>query len=568
VGDATGMLNHSSRNPTTREGGNSGGHRQSNLLALEQVMSNNVREFDYVIVGAGSAGCVLANRLTEDPAVEVCLVEAGPSDKSIFIQMPAALTFPIESDVFNWKFESEPEAELHGRVIGQARGRCLGGSSSINGMVYVRGSKKDYDGWRDVGVKGWDFEDCLPYFRRMETFENGRDPNRGGSGPMTVVRSKAEHPLYRSFLRAGQEFGLRTADDYNSGDQEGVHITQATIRNGVRCSTSLAYLEPASKRKNLTVMTRCLVEKIGFKGITATGVTLKQKGVQHEVRAAREVILSAGTIGSPHLLMLSGIGDRVQLKQHDIDTVAHLPGVGADLQDHVVAPLRFRTPSGVSIRRQLNTLGRLKLGIEWSLFKTGLGATNFFEVGAFFKSSDDVDYFNMQHEFLPFLADFQSGKVAISDGFQYFVSQMRPYSRGSVTLKSADPTKKPAIRFNYLTDDRDVGEMINGIRRTLEMAHQPSWSRYRGEAIDSPNLRDSDGNVAAWLRTVANTEHHPTSTCRMGTDEYAVTDGVGLVHRLNNLRVVDGSILPRVPSANINAPIIMVAEKIAASMTQ
>jgi choline dehydrogenase len=257
-------------------------------------MSSNVREFDYVIVGAGSAGCVLANRLTEDPAVEVCLIEAGPSDKSIFIQMPAALTFPIESDVFNWKFESEPEPELHGRVIGQARGRCLGGSSSINGMVYVRGNKKDYDSWRDVGVKGWDFEDCLPYFRRMETFEDGRDPKRGGSGPITVVRSKADHPLYRSFLQAGQEFGLRDAGDYNSGEQEGVHITQANIRNGVRCSTSLAYLEPALKRKNLTVMTDCLVERINFNGNAATGVTLKQKDEQKEVRAAHEVILSAG----------------------------------------------------------------------------------------------------------------------------------------------------------------------------------------------------------------------------------------------------------------------------------
>jgi len=266
--------------------------------------------------------------------------------------------------------------------------------------------------------------------------------------------------------------------------------------------------------------------------------------------------------------MLSGIGERTQLQQHGIDSRAHLPGVGADLQDHVVAPLRFRTPNGVSIRRQLNTFGRLKLGVEWSLFKTGLGATNFFEVGAFFKSSDDIDYFNMQHEFLPFLADFQSGKVTISDGFQYFVSQMRPYSRGSVTLKSADPTQKPAIRFNYLTDDRDIGEMVNGIRRTLEMANQSAWSRYRGEAIDTPNLSDSDVDIATWLRTVANTEHHPTSTCRMGTDENAVTDELGRVHQVSNLRIVDGSILPKVPSANINAPIIMVAEKIAASMTR
>lgn len=530
-------------------------------------MVNPMNEFDYVIVGAGSAGCVLANRLTENAAVSVCLIEAGPSDKSIFIKMPAALTFPIESDVFNWKFESEPEPELHDRVIGQARGRCLGGSSSINGMVYVRGDKRDYDNWRTLGVEGWDFADCLPYFRRMESFENGADPVRGGNGPITVTRSKADHPLYQSFLEAGQQFGLANAGDYNSGNQEGVHITQATIRNGVRCSTSLAYLKPAIRRPNLTVLTDCLVERINLNNGVATGVTVRQKGEQKVIHAATEVVLCAGTVGSPHLLMLSGIGDREQLAAHGVDSQAHLPGVGADLQDHVVAPLRFRSPQGVSICKELNTLGRLKLGVQWSLFKTGLGATPFFEVGSFFKSSDDVDYFNMQHEFLPFLADFQSGKVHIADGFQYFVSQMRPHSRGSISLRSANPQHKPVIRFNYLTDPRDVTQMVGGIRKTLEMVDQPAWARYRGASIDTPALGASDNELAAWLRQVANTEHHPTSTCRMGTDDKAVTDNQGRVHGVSQLRVVDGSILPRVPTANINAPIIMAAEKIAATMS-
>jgi len=531
-------------------------------------MSKSTQEFDYVIVGAGSAGCVLANRLSEDPAISVCLLEAGSSDRSIFIQMPAALTFPIESDRYNWKFESEPEPELHGRSIGQARGRGLGGSSSINGMVYVRGARQDYDSWRSLGVEGWDFDDCLPYFKKMESFEGGRDPMRGGSGPISVVRSKADHPLYRAFLSAGQEFGLRDAGDYNSGEQDGVHITQATIRDGVRCSTSLAYLAPARHRPNLTVMTGCLVEKILVDGRTAGGVTLSQRGERKTIRAARETILSAGTVGSPHLLMLSGIGDRAALAEHGIASTAHLPGVGADLQDHVVAPLRFTSPGGVSIRRQLNMIGRLKLGIEWLLFKRGLGATNFFEVGAFFKSSDAIDYFNMQHEFLPFLADFQSGKVTISDGFQYFVSQMRPYSRGRIALKSADPAAKPSIRFNYLTDRRDTLEMVDGVRKTLDMANQSAWSRYKGVAVDTPERTASDAEIEAWLRTVANTEHHPTSTCRMGSDDLAVADSTGRVHGLEKLRIVDGSILPRVPSANINAPIIMAAEKIAATMTQ
>ena len=519
-------------------------------------------EYDYLIVGAGSAGCVLANRLTEDPSVEVCVVEAGPSDNSIIIRMPAALTFPIESNIYNWKFESEPEAELHGRSIGQARGRGLGGSSSINGMVFVRGSPKDYDAWRDLGVEGWSFAECLPYFRKMESFEGGRDPMRGGSGPVSVVRSKAEHPLYRTFLEAGLQFGLRDAGDYNSGDQEGVHVTQATIRDGVRCSTSLAYLRPAMRRPNLTVLTNCLVEKIDFEGAKAVGMTLRRRGQPVQLRAGREVILSAGTVGSPYLLMLSGIGDAAQLRAHGITSRAHLPGVGANLQDHVVAPLRFQSAEGVSIRRQLNTMGRAKLGVEWILRKTGLGATNFFEVGAFFQSGNAVNHFNMQHEFLPFLADFQSGKVSIADGFQYFVSQMRPYSRGSIFLKSADPARKPGIRFNYLSDARDTAEMVAGIRRTLEMVGQPAWDRYRGEAVDTPEVSASDADLAAWLRTVANTEHHPTSTCRMGEDEGAVTDSQGRVHGLERLRVVDGSILPQVPSANINAPIIMVAERL------
>ncbi|EKR9385050.1 MULTISPECIES: choline dehydrogenase [Raoultella] len=529
-------------------------------------MVKHIQEFDYLVIGAGSAGCVMANRLTANPEIRVCLIEAGPRDNSIFIKMPAALTFPIESDIYNWKFESEPETELGGRTIGQARGRCLGGSSSINGMVHVRGHHKDYDNWKNLGVSGWDFADCLPFFKKLENFEDGRDPERGGHGPISVTRSKADHPLYQRFLDAGQQFGLKNAGDYNSGSQEGVHVTQATIRNGVRCSTSLAYLKPVANRPNLTVMTDCLVERILFSGTEATGVTLQHGGTRQDIHASREVIVCAGSIGSPHLLLLSGVGDRAQLSKHGIDLVTHLPGVGACLQDHVVAPLRFRSPAGVSICKQLNMLGRLKLGAEWSLFKSGLGATNFFEVGAFFKSSDDVDYINMQHEFLPFLADFQSGKVHIADGFQYFVSQMRPYSRGSVSLRSADPRQKPVIRFNYLSDKRDITEMIQGIRKTLEMVHQPAWEGYLSGFVDTPSLSASDSEIEAWLRRVANTEHHPTSTCRMGSDEMAVTDNQGRVHGLSKLRIIDGSILPRVPTANINAPIIMVAEKIASEM--
>lgn len=523
--------------------------------------------YDYVIVGAGSAGCVLASRLSENPSNRVCLIEAGPSDKSLFIKMPAALTFPIESDKYNWKYESEPEAALSGRSIGQAQGRGLGGSSSINGMVFVRGSQNDYDSWKDFGLKGWSYKDCLPYFKRMESFESGIDPLRGGDGPMTVIRSEASHPLYQAFLNAGQEFGLRDAGDYNSGDREGVHATQASIRNGVRCSTALAYLEPAKARSNLTVLTGSQVEKLLFDGRTAIGVQLRSGTSTKRITAMREVVVSAGAYGSPHLLMLSGIGERAQLQACGISLVAELPGVGQNLQDHVVAPLRYRSVPGASVSRELNSLmGRLKLGAEWLLFKTGFGATNFFEVGAFFKSDSDVDFYNMQHEFLPFLADFQSGKVHISDGFQYFVSQMRPFSRGHVKLKSADFRVHPAVSFKYLTDRRDIQEMIGGIRKTMQMANQSAWNPYRLDSVETPEPGASDSELESWLRHVANTEHHPCGTCRMGTDALAVTDASGRVNGVEKLRVVDSSILPRVPSANINAPTIMVAEKISSEI--
>jgi len=529
----------------------------------------NRHEFDYIIVGAGSAGCVLAARLSEDKNTHVCLIEAGAKDKSIIIKMPAALTFALESECYNWKFESEPEAQLNGRRIAQARGRCLGGSSSINGMVFVRGNRQDYDSWRDFGVEGWDFDACLPFFKKMENFEGGRDPLRGGSGPLTISRNEAHHPLYQAFLQAGQQFGLPDAGDYNSGDQEGVHITQATIRDGVRCSTSLAYLDPIKERENLTIMTGSLVEKIDFDGKRAIGVTISAKGERKKIRAARETILAAGSIGSPHLLLLSGIGARAHLENHDIPTLCHLPGVGANLQDHIVAPLRFRSRNTHSLSPQLNSpLSRLKIGLEWLLFKKGLGVTNFFEVGAFFKSSDGVDYINAQHEFLPFLADFQSGKVTIADGFQYFVSQMRPHSRGCVMLKSANPAQKPAIHFNYLQDERDTQEMIHAIRRTLEIVNQPAWDPYRGEHVDTPHLKATDSDLQAWLRHVANTEHHPTSSCRMGDDDLSVVDDQGLVHEMEGLRIVDGSILPKIPTANVNAPIIMVAEKISHTIMQ
>ena len=520
-------------------------------------------DYYYVIIGAGSAGCVLAARLTEDPLTRVCLIEVGPRDRSLFIHMPAALTMPIESKVWNWQYVTGPEPHLNNRTIGQARGRGLGGSSSINGMVWVRGHKSDYDQWEAEGLKGWSFADCLPYFKKMESFEDGRDPNRGGGGPLKITRSRAAHPFYEAFLRAGEAFGLPVAKDYNSAEIEGLHVTQATISGGRRQSTAVAYLHPATHRPNLTVLTGWRADRVLIEGDRATGVALRRGRETADLHAGREVILSAGTIGTAHLMLLSGIGPADHLRASGVTVRHDLPGVGENLQDHFVASLMFRASGTRSIASDLSLWNRPRIGLEWLLTRGGLGATSFFEVGAFFRSGAGAAYANMQHEFLPFLADFQAGRVRIDHGYQYFLSQMRPKSRGWLRLRSADPDTHPEIVFNYLDDPADAEEMLDGLAQTRDMARQAPWAAMGGtEIAPGPDVR-SRTEALAWMRSIGNTEHHPVGTCRMGHDAMAVTDGEGRVRGLTGLRIVDGSILPYIPTANVNAPIIMVAEKIA-----
>ena len=519
--------------------------------------------YDYIIVGAGSAGCVLAARLTEDGGKTVCLIEAGPSDRSIFIKMPAALTIPIESKTYNWGYVTGPEPQLEDRMIGQARGRGLGGSSSINGMVHVRGHPGDYDGWSKYGLEGWSFADCLPYFKKMENFEGGRDPNRGGTGPLRVTRSRAAHSFYDAFLEAGTQFGLKQAEDYNSRDIEGLHVTQATIYNGTRQSAATAWLHPNTGRPNLTVLTGWRVDRLVQGKTLVEGVALRKGRATMTLRGGRETILCAGTIGTPHLLLLSGIGPADQLRGLDIPVAHDRPGVGENLQDHFVASLMFSSSGVRSVASDLSMINRAKLGLQWLLTRKGLGGSSFFEVGAFFKSAPDQPYANMQHEFLPFRADFQAGKVRIDHGYQYFLSQMRPHSRGWLRLKSASPDQHPEIVFNYLADPRDTKEMMDGLIMTREMARQAAWQKRGAQDLQPGPAVQTEAEMLAWMRHVGNTEHHPIGTCRMGTDNLAVTDDQGLVHGVDGLRIVDGSILPAIPTANVNAPILMVAEKIA-----
>lgn len=519
--------------------------------------------YDYVVIGSGSAGSVLAARLSEDAAHSVLMLEAGPSDNSLYIRMPAALGFPLMNDRFNWYIHSEPEKELGDRSIYEARGRVLGGSSSINGMNWVRGNPWDYDNWGAMGLKGWSYEQCLPYFRKAETFDQGSNDYRGDAGPMHIETCKADNPLYRAFIEAGVQAGYPYMKDHNGYRQEGVHITQRNVHKGIRWSTSQAYIHPNKHRDNLHVCDRAQVTRIEFQGKRAVKVHLLRDGRPEVIGVGKEVILSAGAIHSPHLLMLSGIGDAQHLAEFGIPCVADLPGVGQGMKDHVAAPVQYRATQNVSIAKQLTPLGKLKLGAMWTLFKKGLGATNFFEVGAFIRTHDGIKVPNVQFEFIPMLGEFQHGSVKLENGFQYFFSLMRPTSTGRVWLGSADPLAAPRFVFNFLSTEQDQQDAIAAVKAIRHVVSQPAWDPYRGEEVTPGPAVQTDAQILDALRGLAGTNYHPCCTCRMGTDGNSVVDAQARVHGLDNLRVVDASIMPEIVSGNLNAPIIMMAEKVA-----
>ncbi len=525
----------------------------------------NKRDYDYIIIGAGSAGCVLANRLSEGGIYTVLVLEAGPMDRNPLIHIPATVYKVFQNPKLNWNYMTEDEPQAFGRKVGMPRGKVVGGSSSINSMVYMRGHPYDYDRWgADFSLPRWSYAQCLPYFKAGETSDRGADDWRGGSGPLHTTKGQLDSLLFDAFLEAGAQSDHGYSEDLNGYKPEGIARFDSTTQNGRRCSAAVAHLRPAIKRNNCTLLTNAMVQKIAIEGGHATGVDYIHQGKLHKVEARREIILSGGAINSPHLLMLSGVGPADQLRQHGIEIKLDLAGVGRNLQEHPTVVMKFACTKSMAIHRALNPVNQILNGAQWLLTRRGPVATSFWEAGGLIKSSHKMDYPDIELHFGPAGFDFlDNGGIALDQAFSIHVDQSRPSSLGHIELRSANPADKPKLFFNFLETEDDRQRLIQGIRRTREIIAQKAFDPYRGPEIYPGPDATTDADILKFIKANLATDYHPSCSCRMGNDANAVVDEEMRVHGISGLRVVDASVMPRIISANLNAPVQMIAARAA-----